>query len=77
MFEMSLGFLGLRNGMDSGPSVVGRSGHVWDTSLAFPGQWNWIPLQWGTRDMSWDVQDPMDEVLYSVGLHRKHPTIIL
>ena len=28
MFGMSLGFLRLRDGMDSGPSVVGRLGHV-------------------------------------------------
>ena len=32
--------LGLRDGMDSGLSVGGRSGHVWDTSLGFPGQWD-------------------------------------
>ena len=38
MFGMSLGFLGLQDGMDSGPSVVGCSGHVWCTSLGFPGQ---------------------------------------
>ena len=39
MFGMSLGFLRLWDGMDSGPSVE-HSGHVWDTSLGFPGQWD-------------------------------------
>ena len=67
MFGMSLGFLGLWDGMDSGPSVVGRLGHVWDTSLGFPGQWDGMDsgmgsLRSGTLEISWDVQDPMDEV---------------
>ena len=67
MFGMSLDFLGLRDGMDCGPSVVGHSVHVWDMSLGFPGQWDGMDSGIGalcrdTPDMSWDVQDPMDEV---------------
>ena len=53
--------------MDSGPSVVGHLGHVWDMSLGFPGQCDGMDSGIGalcrdTPDMSWDVQDPMDEV---------------
>ena len=85
MFGMSLDFLGLRDGMDSWPSVVGHSGHVWDMSLGFPGQWDGMNSGIGalcrdTPDMSWDPMDEVSRALhisYSVGLYRNHPTIIL